>query len=55
MTEAIRILIVDDHPLVREGLQAVTALEPDMEVVGEAAEGRARRAAEPRSCGRTSS
>lgn len=40
MPEVIRILIVDDHPLVREGLQAVTALEPDMEVVGEAADGR---------------
>ncbi|MFP4394004.1 MAG: response regulator [Anaerolineales bacterium] len=39
MPEVIRILIVDDHPLVREGLQAVMALEPDMEVVGEAADG----------------
>ncbi|MCA9062314.1 MAG: response regulator transcription factor [Planctomycetaceae bacterium] len=32
-----RILIVDDHPLVREGLAARIALHPDLEVCGEAA------------------
>jgi two-component system response regulator DevR len=31
----IRILIVDDHALVREGLKAVLATQPDFEVVGE--------------------
>jgi DNA-binding NarL/FixJ family response regulator len=41
MNDKIHILIVDDHPLVREGLQAVISMEPDMEIVGEAAEGRA--------------
>lgn len=41
VTETIHILIVDDHPLVREGLQAVVALEPDMMVVGEAVDGQA--------------
>jgi NarL family two-component system response regulator LiaR len=38
-TEQIRILIVDDHALVREGLQSVISAEADMQVVGEAADG----------------
>ncbi|WP_349897316.1 response regulator transcription factor [Parafrigoribacterium soli] len=32
----IRLLIADDHPVVRAGLRALFAAEPDMEVVGEA-------------------
>lgn len=35
----IRIVIADDHPIVREGLQRVLAREPDIQVVGEAATG----------------
>jgi len=35
-----RIAIVDDHALAREGLRDMLADEPDMEVVGEAANGR---------------
>ena len=35
-----RLLIADDHALVREGLRAMLASEPDLEVVGEAANGR---------------
>ncbi|HEY5915009.1 MAG TPA: response regulator transcription factor [Verrucomicrobiae bacterium] len=35
----IRILIVDDHALVRAGLRSLLAAQPDMEVVGEAADG----------------
>jgi DNA-binding NarL/FixJ family response regulator len=35
----IRILIADDHPVVRDGLRGMVAGEPDLEVVGEAASG----------------
>jgi DNA-binding NarL/FixJ family response regulator len=37
--EAIRLLIVDDHPVVRDGLRGMFAGETDFEVVGEAADG----------------
>jgi NarL family two-component system response regulator LiaR len=39
MTNTIRILIADDHAVVREGLRALIDTEPGMEVVGEAADG----------------
>ncbi|GAA1216617.1 response regulator transcription factor [Kitasatospora nipponensis] len=35
----IRLLIVDDHPIVRDGLRGVFEGDPDFEVVGEAADG----------------
>jgi DNA-binding NarL/FixJ family response regulator len=35
----VRVLIVDDHPVVRFGLAAIIRLQPDMEVVGEAGTG----------------
>ncbi len=37
--DAIRIMIVDDHAVVREGLRTLLEAQPDMEVVGEAANG----------------
>ena len=36
---SIRVLISDDHPLVREGLRRLLGLENDLEIVGEAADG----------------
>src|SRR5579862_6643346 len=35
----IRILIADDHPIVRDGLKKLLSLEEDFEIVGEAADG----------------
>lgn len=36
----IRVLIADDHPVVRAGLQGMLASQPDFELVGEAATGK---------------
>jgi DNA-binding NarL/FixJ family response regulator len=38
--EPIRVLIVDDHKVVRRGLVGFLATEPDIEVVGDASDGR---------------
>lgn len=40
MRESLRILLADDHAVVREGLRALLAFQPGMEVVGEAADGK---------------
>ena len=37
---AIRVLIADDHPIVREGLCTLVSRQADMEIVAEAATGR---------------
>lgn len=39
MSNVIRILISDDHAIVREGLRALIEIEDDMELVGEASDG----------------
>lgn len=36
---SIRILLADDHPIVRDGLSAILSTQPDFSVVGEAASG----------------
>jgi two-component system, NarL family, nitrate/nitrite response regulator NarL len=38
--EMIRIIVADDHPIVRDGLKRLLKLEEDFEVVGEASDGR---------------
>jgi DNA-binding NarL/FixJ family response regulator len=37
MTDMLRVLIADDEAIVRDGLRAIIEVEPDLEVVGEAA------------------
>ena len=39
MTEIIRVMIADDHPIVREGLEVVLASQLDMELVAQATNG----------------
>ena len=41
MTDTIRVLIADDHAVVRQGLRLFLDVLPDMEVVGEAEDGAA--------------
>jgi len=40
MATQIRILVADDHPIVRDGLVAILETQPDFLVVGEASDGR---------------
>lgn len=38
--QKIRVMVVDDHTIVRDGIQSLLSLTPDIEVVGEAVNGR---------------
>lgn len=40
MTTPIRILVADDHPIVRDGLISILGTQPDFDVVGKAGDGR---------------
>ena len=39
MTDPIRVLIADDHPVYRDGLRALVESAPDLELAGEASSG----------------
>jgi DNA-binding NarL/FixJ family response regulator len=39
MSDVVRVVIADDHPVVRSGLRGMLASDPGFEVVGEAADG----------------
>ena len=39
MNDTIRIVVADDHPVVRDGLVAILSTQPDFEIVAEAADG----------------
>lgn len=41
MSDTIRVLIADDHALLREGLRRILEMEPDIQVVAEAGDGQA--------------
>ena len=41
MPDKIRVLLAEDHRTVREGVRLLLGSQPDMEVVGEAGDGRA--------------
>jgi DNA-binding NarL/FixJ family response regulator len=48
----VRLMLVDDHPVVRAGLAGMLAAEDDLDVVGEAGDG-ARRSRWPGCCAPT--
>ena len=51
--EVIRVLTVDDHPLLRDGIAALIGSEEDMELIGEASNGREGARAVPNIIDRT--
>ena len=41
MKEKVRIVLAEDHTILREGLRALLTADPNFEIIGEAADGRA--------------
>ena len=39
MSQRIRVLLADDHPVIRQGLRVLLSTEPDIEIVGESEDG----------------
>lgn len=39
MSAVVRVLVADDHPVVRSGIRGMLAADPGFDVVGEAADG----------------
>jgi len=48
--QPIRILIVDDHPVVRQGLRSLLSNHPDLQIIAEAAQGQQALATARREC-----
>lgn len=44
MTQTIRVLLADDHPLIRAGIRTTLTAEPDLALVGEAVDGQTAQA-----------
>ena len=40
MTEKSTILLIDDHPMLRNGVKQLISLEPSLQVIGEAGDGK---------------
>jgi hypothetical protein len=40
MKQKVRIFLVEDHTILREGLRALLTADPNFEIIGEAADGR---------------
>lgn len=47
MTATVRVLVCDDQALIRTGFATIIDAQPDLEVVGECGDGRARRSTSP--------
>ena len=55
MNGPVRLVVADDHPVVRDGLVGMFSADPEFEVVGQAADGLEARPARGTAAARTSS